>query len=48
MHIYNGGTMVATHTALLAHPQLFLAARKCDVFPALQQPLIYLGQFCDA
>ena len=40
--------MVATHTALLPFPQLPLAARKCDVSPALQQPLLSLGQFCDA
>ena len=40
--------MVATHTALLPFPELPLDARKCDVFPALQQPLLYLGQFCDA
>ena len=48
VHIPNGETMVATHTALLPFPQLPLDARKCDVFPALQQPLLYLGQFCDA
>ena len=35
------------HTALLPFPQLLLAARQCDVFPALQQPLLSLGQFCD-
>ena len=30
------------------YPTPPLAARKCDVFPALQQPLLSLGQFCDA
>ena len=44
----NGGTMVATHKALLPFPQPPLASRKCDVFLALQQPLLSLGQFCDA
>ena len=44
----NGETMVATHTALLPFPQLPLYDRKCDVFLELQQPLLYLGQFCDA
>ena len=44
----NGETMVATHTALIHLPQPPLAAMKCDVFPALQQPLLSLGQFCDA
>ena len=48
MHMPNGETMVETHTALLPFPQLPLYARKCDVFPALQQPLLSLGQFCDA
>ena len=44
----NGDTIMATHTSLLPFPQLSLAARKFDVFPALQQPLLPLGQFCDA
>ena len=44
----NGETMVRTHTALLPFPELPLDACKCDVFPALQQPLLYLGQFCNA
>ena len=48
MHMPNGETMVATYTSLLTFPQLPLSAWKCDVFPALQQPLLYLGQFCDA
>ena len=39
---------MATHTALLPFPQIPLASRKCDVFPVLQQPLLSLGQFCDA
>ena len=44
----NGETMLVTHTALLPFPQLPLADRTCDVFLALQQPLLSLGQFCDA
>ena len=40
--------MVATHISLLPFPQLPLAARKCDIFPALQQPQLSLGQFCNA
>ena len=44
----NGETVVATHTYLLPLPHPPLAARKCDVFPALQQPLLSLGQLCDA
>ena len=48
MHMPNGKTMVATHTALIPLPQPPLAAQKCDVFPELQQPLLSLGQFCDA
>ena len=48
MSIPNGETMVETHTSLLPFPQLPLAARKCNVLPALQQPLLSLGQFCDA
>ena len=48
MRIPNGETMVATHTALLISLQTPLAARKCDVFPELQQPLLSLGQFYDA
>ena len=44
----NGETMVATYTALLPFPHPPLAARKFDVFPALQQPLLSLGQLCDA
>ena len=44
----NGETMVATHTALLPFPQLPISARKCDVSSALQQPLLFLGQFCNA
>ena len=41
----NGVTMVASQKALLPLPQLYLASQKCDVFPELQQPLLYLGQF---
>ena len=48
VRIPNGETMVATYTALLYFPQPSLAAWKCDVFPSLQQPLLSLGQFCDA
>ena len=48
MRMPNWETMVATHTALLPFPQLPLAAWKCNVFPTLQQPLLYLGQFFDA
>ena len=48
MLVPNGGIMVATYTVLLRFPQLLLAAQKCDVLPALQQPLLSLGQFCDA
>ena len=48
MRIPNGETMVEIHTSLLPFPQPPLASRKCDVFPALQQPLFSLGQFCDA
>ena len=48
MRMPNGETMVDTHTALLPLPQPPLASWKCDVFPALQQPILYLGQFCDA
>ena len=48
MRIPNGETMVAKHTALLPLTQLPLADRKCDVSPVLQQPLLSLGQFCDA
>ena len=48
MRMPNGETMVTTDTDLLPFPQLTLAARKWDVFPALQQPLLSLGQFCDA
>ena len=44
----NGETMVATYTALLPFPQIPLAAQKCDVFPALKQPLLSLGQFYNA
>ena len=44
----NGETMVATHTALLPFSQPPLAAWKFDVFPELQQPLLFLGQFFDA
>ena len=44
----NGETMVATNTALLPFPQLPLADQNCNVFLALQQTLLSLGQFCDA
>ena len=44
----NGETIVVTHTAILPFSQLPLAARKCGVFLALQQFLLFLGQFCDA
>ena len=47
MRMPNGETMVATHTSLLPFSQIPLAARKYYVFPALQQPLLSLGQFCD-
>ena len=46
--IHNGETMVAMHRAQLPFPQIPIAARKCDVFPALQQPLLSLGQLYDA
>ena len=48
VHMPNGETMVATHTALLPFPQSLLSTRKCDVFPELQKPCLSLGQFCDA
>ena len=48
MRVPNVETMVATRTALLSFPQPPLADRKCDVLPELQQPLLSLGQFCDA
>ena len=48
MRMPNGDTMVATHTALFPFPQPPLAAWKCDVFPALQQTLLSIGQFCKA
>ena len=48
MRMPKGVTMVATHTSLLPFPQLPLAARKCDFFPALKQPLLSLGQFCNS
>ena len=48
MRMPNGETMVATYTALLYFPQLSLAAWKCDFFPALKQPLLSLGQFCNS
>ena len=44
----NGETMVETRTSLIPFPQPLLAARKCDVFPEIQQPLLYIGQLCDA
>ena len=44
----NGETMVAMYTSLLPFPQPPLASRKCDVLTALQQPLLSLGQLCDA
>ena len=44
----NNETTVAMHTALLPLTQTTLDARKCDVLPALQQPLLSLDQFCDA
>ena len=40
--------MVETHTYLLPFPRLPLAAHKYNVFPALKQHLLSLGQFCDA
>ena len=43
----NGEFLVATHTALIPFPKLPLADHNCDVFPALQQPLLSLGQSCD-
>ena len=43
----NGETMVAIHTHLPPFPQIPLSAWKCDVLPALQQSLLFLGQFCD-
>ena len=42
VHMPNGETMMATHTAPLPCTQLPLDAWKCDV---LQQPLLPLGQF---
>ena len=44
----NDETMVEMHIDLLPFPQLPLAAWKCDVLPALQQPLVSLRQFCNA
>ena len=40
--------MLATHTALIPFLQLSLSAQKCDVFPALQKPLLSLCQLRDA
>ena len=48
VHMPNGETMVVMHTALLPFPQIPLFNRKCDVFSEFQQPLLSLGQFCDA
>ena len=49
VHMPNCEEMVATHTYPLPFTQPPpLAAQKCDVFPALQQTLPSLGQFCDA
>ena len=48
MHMPNGKTMVAMNTSLLTFPQPPLSDRKCDVFMALQQPLLSLDQFCNA
>ena len=48
VRVPNGETMVATHMAILPFPQLPLSAQKFDVFPSLQQPLLSLGQLCDA
>ena len=47
MRMPNVETIVVTHTALLPFNHPSLSARNCDVFPALQQPLLYIGQFCD-
>ena len=44
MRMTNGETMVATHTSLIPLPQPPIAARKCDVIPDLQQPLLFIGQ----
>ena len=44
----NGDTMVATNTSLLPFPHPLLSAQKCDVLPGLQQPILSLGQLCDA
>ena len=44
----NVETMVATHTDILPFLHPPLAARKCDVFPELQEPLLFIGKFCDA
>ena len=44
----DGASMQETHTALLLFPQLSLAARRTNIFPALQnRALISIGQLCD-
>ena len=44
----DGSNMQAMHTALLPFPQLSLAARRANIFPALQnRSLISIGQLCD-
>ena len=48
VHMKNGETTVATHTAILYFPKIPLPARKCDLFLALQQPLLSLCHLCDA
>ena len=40
--------MQATHTALFPFPQISLAARRANIFPAFQnRSLISIGQLCD-
>ena len=48
----DGGTMASTHSATLdlhhLHPDLPAQATTASVLPTLKQPLLSLGQFCDA
>ena len=46
--MHNGETMVATHTSLLPLTQLPVASPEYNVFPALQQRLLSLGQLFNA
>lgn len=47
VHIPNGDTMKASHTALLDLPTLPVAATTAHVFQELTTPLISVGQLCD-